>query len=105
MEQLATMVADKVLAGLKPSSEPKRLPRLTIAQFAFCAQRSHEHIRRKIRARIIPKTMFEGPPYLLDPKALALFGVSLEVALARLALFTKPAPAPRPAGSTPPSQA
>jgi hypothetical protein len=107
MERLAHMVADIVVAKMGTGEQVKarRLTRLNIAQFAFCAQRSQEHIRRKIRGRVIPKNLVDGPPYLLDPKAFSIFGVSPEVALARLPLFTVPEQGPRPAESRQPSPA
>ena len=102
----ALEVADIVVAKLQPSGHTVRArrPRLTVAQFAFCAQRCPEHIRRKIRGRVIPKSMFDGPPYLLDPKAFSFFGVDIEIAMERLPLITAPEPAPLPSGSDQPSK-
>lgn len=71
--------------------------RLTVRQFAFCVQRCETVVRRWIRANVKGVRKFvAGPPYLIDPKALELFGVSVEIAKARLATLAAES-APKPA--------
>lgn len=61
--------------------------RLTVRQFALCVQRCETVVRRWIRANVRGvRKHVAGRPYLIDPKALELFGVSGEMARARLGM-------------------
>lgn len=60
------------------------LPRLTVEQFAFVIDRSQELVRRRIRGCVIPRADVSGPPYLIHPRALARFGVTPDIAAAKL---------------------
>lgn len=60
--------------------------RLTTADFAHCIQRCDETVRNYIRCnRRGLRRFVDGPPYLIDPQALALFKVDPAMAAARLA--------------------
>ncbi len=63
-----------------PTADPLAR-RLTPAQFAVAVQRCPEVVRRWIRANEQGiKRHVSGPPYLIDPAALALFNVTPAVA-------------------------
>jgi len=89
-KSLAPMVAEQVVArlGLSPVSPSQAVPAirqmLTVDQFAAAISRSPELVRRKIRGQVIPRKDVSGPPYLIHPRALAHFGVTAEIAVARL---------------------
>lgn len=89
-KSLAPMVAEQIVArlGLSPALPSQAAPAirqmLTVDQFAAAISRSSELVRRKIRGQVIPRKDVSGPPYLIHPRALALFGVTPEIAAARL---------------------
>ena len=96
--RLAREVAKEVIALLDQREPPKPVftHRLTVEQFAICIERTAPHVREKIRLRRIPKTDVDGPPYLIHPRALKIFGVSPELGATRLDLW-KQAQTPSPA--------
>lgn len=59
--------------------------RLTVRQFAAVIERSEEYVRRRIRGRVIPRAYLDGPPYLINARALTQFGVDAGLASVRLA--------------------
>jgi len=88
-DHLAPKVAQYVLAALSlaatGATTPVFIRRLTVEEFAACVEMCPEVVRRKIRSRYIPRDAVGGPPYKIDARVLAKFGVSLELAMARLA--------------------
>jgi hypothetical protein len=88
LTRCATEIAAQVLRLIAPQLAPASKTitrRLTVDEFAACIERGPEHVRCKIRSRFIPDSDFDGPPYLLHPRALKLFGVTPEIAADRLA--------------------
>lgn len=93
-DRVASMVARHVLSALGMSAAipgaatmPAFIRRLTVEEFAACVELCPEVVRRKIRSRYIPKESVGGPPYKIDACALAKFGVSRELAIARLSAW------------------
>jgi hypothetical protein len=96
--------------SVRPQPSPVRIAaRLTVVQFACCIQRSPETVRRDLRANIHgirTKGLAEGNPWMISPKALALYAVDVEMAVVRLTeaglmperagSHTKAAPSPQP---------
>lgn len=97
-KELAPLVATEVVARLGLTSAPVAVPtfshRLTVPQFAACVQRGPEWVRLQIRSQVIPPNLLDGPPYLINPKALTKFGVTPEIAAERLAEWKRSHPAP-----------
>jgi hypothetical protein len=60
---------------------------MTVQEIAAAIQRGPEFVRREIRLRRIPDAFVDGPPYLLSPRALARFDVTIEEAQHRIALW------------------
>lgn len=91
---LANEVALRVVELLNARTPVAPMPppccarRLTVKQFAFVIERSEEYVRRRIRGRVIPRGFLDGPPYLIDTRALTQFGVGVD--LARLRLLRMP---------------
>jgi len=110
IDHIATAVASKLaplLATRAKAEAPASAPvpptithRLTVEQFAFIIERTAPHVREKIRLLRIPRADRDGPPYLIHPRALKLFGVSPELAATRLALWHRQQPS---AAETPPA--
>jgi hypothetical protein len=74
-----------LVKGLVPASAlPAPIPRLTVRQFAAAVDLHEEVVRRKIRIRAIPPALVYGPPYRLSPRALDIFRVTPQEAIARL---------------------
>lgn len=63
---------------------PPILRRLTVADLAYVTERCEETVRRAIRSNRALRKYVSGPPYLVSPEALPLFGVSQALAAARL---------------------
>ncbi len=88
---LAEEIAVRVVAhlefprGIDSPPAPTFIRRLTVRQFANVIERGEEYVRRRIRARIIPRNEVNGPPFLIMPQALSRFGVDPELAMIRLA--------------------
>lgn len=88
--ELETLFSSNLRASIPaaPNNPPLSsvmLHRLSVQEFSVCIGRSAEFVRRRIRGRIIRKEFIDGPPYLIHPKALALFAVTPDIAAARLA--------------------
>jgi len=93
-DRVASKIARHVLLALGMSTAtpgaatpPAFIRRLTVEEFAVCVEMCPEVVRRKIRSRYIPKEAVGGPPYKIDAGALAKFGVSRELAIARLSAW------------------
>lgn len=100
LRELATLLAPLIVAGLREANAitPAPLPRFTVEEFAHIVERCPAVIRRHIRSQSkkLPPADVDGPPYKIHPRALARWGVTPEIALARLQSFRVEAmPAPQ----------
>jgi hypothetical protein len=59
-------------------------PRLNVAELAVCLGRCAEVVRRRLRQDHRLARFVDGPPYLVDSRALALYAVTPETGLALL---------------------
>ncbi len=95
---LAVYLAPLVVAQMgqsRPSSPPNPIPhKLTVAQFAWCIERSCYFVYEEIRLNPRLRHQVQGRcPKLIHPAALALYGVDAAHAAKRLALFAQPSAA------------
>jgi hypothetical protein len=90
LQHLAPAVA-KVQAVCVPDLIPHKL---TVAQFAWCVERSEYTINEETRLNPKLRKYVQGRrPKLIHPAALELYGVDARLAVARLAQFPRTSPA------------
>jgi len=90
LERIADLVVSKLSAKLFPLPHvPSPMKKMTVQEFAAAIQRGPEFVRREIRLGRIPAAVIDGPPYLLSPRALARFDVTVEEAQHRIALWKR----------------
>jgi hypothetical protein len=81
-------IADELEHRLKPRVEGMLPGKLSIAQFAWCIERSRDYVEGEIRTNRKFKTFVQGQrPKLIHPSALELYGVDSGLAAARLRQF------------------
>jgi len=85
LEVLAELIAEKLYEKLKlQRPTPGTLQKMTVPEFAAAIQRSTEYVRRQIRLQKISPSAVNGPPYLISPRALLMYDVTVEEALNRI---------------------
>ena len=92
------LIVDRLTNRLRglfaPVAHPETDPvpsKLTLAQFAFCIQRSVGFVKLETRINPKLKARVQGRrPKLIHPAALALYGVDPQLAASRLAQWPQP---------------
>jgi hypothetical protein len=117
IDRISELTAQRVLAllGALPKAEPSApapvlLHSLSLRDFAVCVGLHYETVRAECanrHSRRIPREFVKGPPYRINAaKVLPLWGVTPELAMARLREHRPAPPQPQtPSPALQPSQA